>query len=427
MKYFFILIFLLFIGFVSVIPYWTGVVAQHQLPLFNKRLSNDIPLKFTEDRYEQGWFHSFAESTLTVDIPMFNEHPFIVQHTIDHGFLPAQSPNIQSVLLAHLPACAPKLLTLNTSFQVTGEGTSVVDISPCTLPIENGSIQWQTSQAETHFVRDFSKISGELQSSQIQVNSGQTQIMVQDMGIQYRLEQKFLSELAIMASALHIFDQISVKFDQFKIKIRTEKTPDYLTIIATSDTQKASVEAEPYGPAHLDFSIQHLHLDTLQNLQTTLRSLYGHTASSLQQSFLLANVLTQQVPTLLKHSPELVVSRLNFRPPAGEVISQLRVKVETFDNNVLFNPVMLTQMLAVQFKLSLPQAMLKQLAQLSFEYQGIIPTPDMIEQRTQYWLTEQFFIPSLKQPNHYQIELQSKTGVLQINEKKLLWEDILRR
>jgi hypothetical protein len=71
--------------------------------------------------------------------------------------------------------------------------------------------------------------------------------------------------------------------------------------------------------------------------------------------------------------------------------------------------------------------MLKQLAQLSFEYQGIIPTPDMIEQRTQYWLTEQFFIPSLKQPNHYQIELQSKTGVLQINEKKLLWEDVLRR
>lgn len=431
MKYLFVLFFLLF-SLIGTIPYWTGQLAHRQLPLLTERLSENIPLKISNGHYEQGWFRSSAESTFTIDTPTLNQYPLTLQHTIDHGFLPAQSPNIRSILLGNLPLCtSSELLNSHTSFQITGEGTSSVAISPCTLAIEIGLIrwqaQWQALQGEIHFTRDFSKISGQLQNPQIQVNTGSARIIMQDIAIRYLLEQVFLTELDIMMSALHIVDNATIKLEQVRLKNTIHEMADYLTIVMNSYAQQAFVDTEPYGPVHLDCSIQHLHIETLQAIRTTLQALYNRDLSFLQRNLLLTTVIMQQIPTLLEHSPRLIIPRWNFQTPAGKVEGMLQVEIETFDKYALFDPFKLTEMLTVQSKLQLPYPILKQLAQWTLEYQGIIVTEDAVEQRVQFWLTEGFFIPSPTQANYYQTQWQSRAGILQINEKKMSWQELLRR
>lgn len=413
MKY--VIIFLLF-SLLSTIPYWTGLIAHQQFPHLQEELTQAMPLTLLDEHYEQGWFHSLVQTTFKLDQPHFDTYTFGLQHTLNHGFMPIQTPDIHTVLSTNIPTCHTDVLRLHTAFDMTGNGTTHFDASPCAIQFGKDTIKWQTLQGEIYFSPDFSAVRGELEGQQLVFKIERMQIAIQTPTLQYKFGQAMPTQLSMTAS--RFTTNMPFILEQFRFKSQAEHTHDYLTFTVTTHAKQASLHAKSYGPIDLDFSVKHLHFATLQAIYTILQS--RSDLQPLEQKFL----LMRQIPTLLAHAPQLTVPHLSFNTQAGQVSGNFHIAIAPSKQQTLFNFTELMQTLTVKLACSLPQALLKPLAKLSLEYQGIQPTSETIEQQMQQWLTNGIFVLA-EQPNYYHLQLEAKAGRLKINGQEKLWQDVL--
>lgn len=421
MKKLLVLIFLLVVVIIVLftLPYWVGAVAQRQLPQFNQRLATSIPFKFLNSRYERGWFQSSAQSTLTTDIPPLKGHLFTLQHQFQHGFLPVQMPRIQSTL--QTPWCP---LTLQTSFQISGAGTSVLNAPVCSIKEETNSIQWQAWHGETQFTRDFSQFQGNIKTPLIQVDTEQTHLLIQEMGLHYRFEPPE-TNVDLATANVEFGKETKVLFDKAQVKAHTQLTEGYLAVTAETQVNQMLVGEKRYTAIYLNLALTSLHLETLREIQTTLYDLYKRDLPAWQQKWVLTGMFIQHVPTLLRHSPELTVSQFRFTLPEGTVEGQLHAKINKLTSEALFKPALLMQMLTLQAAVSLPQATLAHLARLNLDSQGISPSQEAIDQQVKFWLDQGFCVPLAQKPDYCQIQIHSDGDSIQLNQKHVSWDDLL--
>jgi uncharacterized protein YdgA (DUF945 family) len=419
----------------SSIPYWTGKEIERQFPTANQAILKRFDLKPLDSSYERGWFRSHAQTLVksksreTSNTAAIQESRFILVHEIDHGFLPIQSPLIHTTLHPENRSDTEvsdkePLLEVHTTVQMNGDSVSRLKMPAQQVKDEKAHLQWQNLEGIVESNRNFSAIQMEIHSPQIQLETDQGQIVIQQISLKADVQlgsANFMQgegRLSIADIRMAGKQNPPVTLKGLELVGNNKIVSDNLMIGVKTGLQQIQVGADRYGPGSGHFELLRWHVPTLKSIKNTLTEIQNQGLPQKQQANMAMLRLMPYGVALLKNVPEIAITHLNFNMPEGEIRGTLRVKMAEFDGLgfVLFNPALLLNALDAQLEMYIPQSLLHDSS----------TSEQTIRQSLKTWLDKGFLIPAEDQPNYYYSQMQLKGGLLEVNGQPLPVAAILK-
>ncbi|TGO03101.1 hypothetical protein PN36_12435 [Candidatus Thiomargarita nelsonii] len=401
---------LIIIVVLGTLPYFIGGQVEQRFPNLNQALSNKFKLKQVDSTYERGWFHSSAQTLVEWGKSGSNDNRLIMVHEIDHGFLPIRLPMVDTTIRP--PLSTATLLEAHTTVQINGGIVIQLKIPAQQVKDEKAHLQWQDFEGTVYANRSLTAIQTEIRSPQIQLETAQGQIVIQQMSLQADVQPgstNFLQEgrLSIADIRLAGKQKPLVRLKGLELVGNNDIVSDNLMIGMKTGLQQIEVGADQYGPGFGRFELLHWHVPTLMSIKNTMTEIQSRGLPKRLQDRMLKLRLAPYGVALLKNTPEFAITNLNFNMPEGELRGALRVKMEPFDQFALaaFNPSLLLNILDAQLDMHIPQSLL----------QDDSTADETIRQRLNVWLEQGILIVAKDQPNYYQSQMQLKGGILQVN------------
>jgi len=308
------------------------------------------------------------------------------------------------------------LLEVHTTVQINGDSVSQLKMPAQQLKDEKAHMQWQDLEGTVYANRKLTAIQTEIRSPQIQLETDQGQIVIQQISLQADVQPgstNFLQEgrLSIADIRLAGKQKPLVTLKGLELVGNNDIVSDNLMIGVKTDLQQIQVGADHYGPGFGRFELLHWHVPTLMSIRNTMTEIQSRGLPKRLQDRMLKLRLAPYGVALLKNTPEFAITSLNFNMPEGELRGTLRVKMEPFDQLALaaLNPSLLLNILDAQLDMHIPQSLL----------QDDSTADETIKQRLNVWLEQGILIPAEDQSNYYQSQMQLKGGVLQVNGQPL--------
>jgi len=409
-----LLITLLILIVLGTMPYFIGREVERRFPDINQAFLKKVNLKPVDSSYERGWFRSSAQTLVERGKTASNDNRFILVHEIDHGFLPIRLPVVDTTL--HPALGTGTLLEVHTTVQINGDSVSQLKMPAQQLKDEKAHMQWQDLEGTVYANRKLTAIQTEIRSPQIQLETDQGQIVIQQISLQADVQPgstNFLQEgrLSIADIRLAGKQKPLVTLKGLELVGNNDIVSDNLMIGVKTDLQQIQVGADHYGPGFGRFELLHWHVPTLMSIRNTMTEIQSRGLPKRLQDRMLKLRLAPYGVALLKNTPEFAITSLNFNMPEGELRGTLRVKMEPFDQLALaaLNPSLLLNILDAQLDMHIPQSLL----------QDDSTADETIKQRLNVWLEQGILIPAEDQSNYYQSQMQLKGGVLQVNGQPL--------
>ncbi len=191
--------------------------------------------------------------------------------------------------------------------------------------------------------------------------SGDARRLLDDEPMLYAGKQRFtLDEIQLDGPEL---EGEPVVLKQFAYVVDMPAAGDFLDIKANMSAQGFQVGDTNFGPAHYDLSMNHLHVRTVAKLYRAMMAMYADptmfTGQGNPQAALA--VLAQPAMELLGHDPELRLDRLSFNTPQGEARIEAQARVPGMTPEERGNPMALLGKLDARGKLTLPEAMMREM------------------------------------------------------------------
>ncbi|MEN8214973.1 MAG: DUF945 family protein [Pseudomonadota bacterium] len=415
-----LLIALLILIVLGTMPYFIGWEVERRFPDINRAFLKKVNLKPVDSTYERGWFNSSAQTLVERGKTASNDNHFILVHEIDHGFLPIRLPMVHTSLHPALGTAA--LLEVHTTVQINGDSVSQLKMPAQQVKDEKAHMQWQDLEGTVYANRNLTAIQTEIRSPQIQLETAQGQIVIQQMSLQADVQPgstNFLQEGRLSIADIRLAGKQNppVTLKGLELVGNNDIVSDNLMIGVKTGLQQIQVGADHYGPGFGRFELLHWHVPTLMSIKNTVTEIQSQGLPKRLQDRMLKLRLAPYGVALLKNTPEFAISRLNFNTPEGELRGKLRVKMVPFEQFALaaFNPSLLWNILDAQLDMHIPQSLL----------QDDSTAQETIRQRLKVWLDQGILIPAEDQPNYYQSQMQLKGGKLEVNGQPLPIEAVL--
>jgi uncharacterized protein YdgA (DUF945 family) len=190
---------------------------------------------------------------------------------------------------------------------------------------------------------------------------GEQQRILPDEPLLYAGSQRFtLEEVQVTGPDT---DGAPVQLKQIEYRVDMPANGDYLDMKAAMSAQVFQVGAQDFGPAHYDFSMNHLHVATFARLYRALLDMYADPAllageGDPQQAMA---ALAEPAMALLGHDPELRLDRLSFSTPQGEARLQAQARMPGLASEEIGNPMVMLGKLDASGSLSVPEAVMRDL------------------------------------------------------------------
>jgi uncharacterized protein YdgA (DUF945 family) len=134
---------------------------------------------------------------------------------------------------------------------------------------------------------------------------------------------------------------------------------EFIDGVVKSTAGELLVAQQNYGPAHFDMAVKHMHGRSMIKLQKAMAGINraGQAASDPMAAMqpLLASAIE-----VLAHEPELVIDRLSFTTPDGEVLIKANARFAGVTPDDASNMMALTQKLEASTDITVPEALLAQ-------------------------------------------------------------------
>jgi uncharacterized protein YdgA (DUF945 family) len=433
----FLVLLLTFVAIMT-LPYWIGIEVERYFTKGNQNLFNSVNLQLLDNSYQRGWFTSKAQST--VEVPnnfeitksakiSSDNYRFIFEHEIEHGFQPITSTLIHTSLRTHSESETIQqiansnnglLLDILTAVQTNGDSVSTLKMPTINIRDQNAHLQWQGLQGHVSIQRNLTQIETEIYSPQIQLETTEGQIVIQNIFLTATMQPSEMQGKGILnLGKIRLAGQqeLPIQIEGIKLVGENQIVADYLAYQGQIELQQIQVGATKYGPSDSHFEFQHWHLPTLNQLKNTWIAIRRQNLAPEMEAKIVQMRLTPYGLKLLSQSPELAMTHFKFNMPEGELHGTLHARMEPFEEvfSLLFNPQqVLFKALNVHLELSVPQIWLDNQDKdlLAKTSSHIEPS---LKQYLQAWVDKGILILDDNQSNLYHSQMHLKNGILHIN------------
>ncbi|OQW94192.1 MAG: hypothetical protein BWK79_07130 [Beggiatoa sp. IS2] len=400
MKKFSLIAILFILTVATTIPYWTGLITEQQISLFDQSVNDLLGFEPTTHSYQRGWFQSSAQSNFNVSSPSTTtKYHLTLLHQINHGFLPLKPTTIDTILRSDPPLCIPQPFKIQTVFQADGETAYFFNAPHCYFKQGIVQLQSQKLQGEVRFNRDF-KIKNILSQTELAPDLADFMPITTEFALA-ELQLSNQSRLAVKLTDIQLRGKITL--DQ----------EDTLTITLITSLLSMMTDDQKYGPGFLDLELRRGYAPAIKEMMNTLINIFHSNLPPYQRKMTLLGVVMRHGATLLSYHPELIIRRFSVAADEGLLQGTLQVSVEATENQ--FNPFQLLKWIKVEGDITTSLPRLRRLITQSFKilFQKTIPK-DQLKQHMDHWLV-QGILKQVEKSENYQLKFDLKQGQLVIN------------
>lgn len=406
-KIFWTIIFIIIVTFcVTIIPYQTGIEAEHQMVNMNKILPSLLNMKLLSHHYDRGWWESQASSRFEIKSPWIPQITLV--HTIHHGLLPLRPAKIET---SSPTEDKTDLFKTQTVVQLNGESISKIVVPARRFLLGKESVEWSTWMGEAFIQRNPMTLKADLQIPEIQQTSNIEQRNLRHLHLQTQMQQTHGKELE---GNSHIkVEEIEWKSHQIHLKgidLKVEKilmdTEGSLNAHIHLETHAVQWGKNTYGKGKCDGELSHVNLSALNNI----REIWMNDSS--ENSLETWGKLLPNMLMLTKNAPQLKLTHLSLQTHEGTLQGQGWIKIDNLDMQGFLQVFKLFNTLEAELELSIPKNL------LVMALLGKPTTPNeavRIEQFLSTWLDQGILIKTQEEMYHSHLKL--KEGNLQVNGK----------
>lgn len=440
-KLFFFTMASLLFSFMVFIPYWTGVEAEKQFRLFNQHYpSHDARLILKEATYQRGWLTSHAESSFEIANSRLApelQH-LVISHQIEHGFLPLFPTVIYSTIaprsdMLHQLGLTESPLMVKTILQLDGSGSSEVHSHLVSLqaPDKQTTLQLQPIAGTANFTSNFTKLIGELQFPQLQVETEHGKVQIDNTKVTTNL-QAYPDELWLGLSQCRIetVNLLSKTFpavtlQQVNFSVDNQIVDGYLQVNWQTSMQQLAVKQEIYGPGNITVELRHLNVNSAHRLREILNDF--EKLLTAPTNVVVLGKLMQQGVALLSAQPEVAIPQFNFTSSQGNLVGSAELGVDKVDATAWLYPRVILEAFHGNLSLSLPETLLNQFIAIIVEPATADKSADMEMEQTIRTLLASWIKQGLitQQGKTYHIQAKLQHGVLDLNGRQFALKNLL--
>lgn len=360
----------------AALPYWFGMQAESAYAAMIANTSQSGDLTVTQNKFERGWLESTADTTFAI---AGTPATISVLHRISHGPLPMDDnfqfqpvlARVASQISITLPANVGKLqpITAKTTVYLAGNSQTTLDMPGAkSTGADGATFDWKGMTGSFETSADFKSSKGSLTAPQLSITGADSKGM--NLG---KLQVNFDQQQGTSGFNL---GTVSISMDKATLDTAAGQTAiSGLTISTTSKEAGGNLESgvsfqfkeiatgnSRQGPGQINVQIRKLDIPTLVKFRGEIQALRKQKMPQEQVNMMVLGKTLELLGQLAKKSPELEITKLNFKTADGEVTGKARFVLDGSQLDVSGNPMLMLRALSGEGELSLPDALVRLLA-----------------------------------------------------------------
>lgn len=218
-----------------------------------------------------------------------------------------------------------------------GGGTTTLSSAARTIkPEEGGEISWDDFEFNVHYTRDASRFSfdGEWPRFEARSNDG-AHFVMRDFEAEGSAERivgdLYDSEGKFEIDSLRVVDTNGEKVEAKDIEyvVDTNRQGDFIDLSVKVGSGPVTAKQLALTEAHYDFTLRHLHTESVDKLMQAIRRSYAKAADETAEVSLGMNDEEKQTfLALLDHDPEFAIDRIGFATKSGDGVIKGVLRLE---------------------------------------------------------------------------------------------------
>ncbi len=384
------IIIIIIIALIAIIvpPYWFGMKAEEEYNNLIETVSKYENLEIISRSYKRGWLKSSGEIKYSVKDEDKNHLKIIQRDTIYHGPIPIGTLSTDKITLKPVMAIIETdadiktdskekyaefinslpQANFETTLSLSGYGTTEVSIPAVDNKLKSGtSLNWSGLDGLINFTPDLHKASSVFNFSELEIEDEKALISVSGLNLESNLDypaSNFKNPLGDMSVKIEEIssegregeDPNKVTISNFEITASTNQTGNLLNHTHSAGIGQISVGGNSYGPGIYEFEIRNIDKTAFEEIQMAIKE---NQADENQDTVTLSDLLTAQImktlPSLLKNSPEIELTKLSVKTGEGEINGHAIIAAsgDSLDNPELAaNPIFLLAALSAEMNFS---------------------------------------------------------------------------
>lgn len=391
---------LLLIAIVFGWPLVTGVILKTAFPPTLEALSEPNRWSLHEGEFTRGWFNSEARSILTLegdfaqqahDAHLSNSQlPFQVTliHHIQHGPLlgmgrPSMLPALALIETTvefpgeiqerlHNIFSGAAAIHLKTLFQWDGSIITRVESPTAQGIIKSGTkMNWRGMAGTLEISPERDIIKGEIAMPLLELINDAGRLTLEQFGIHLDTSRHpsgiWLGDIGCdfqtFAFTIPAKPEGNLLFSGMHAASISQAQGNTFHAQVSLDLDQISLAGQNFNSGGFTAELQRVDLTAFANLYQELKALEQQTIINSSQDEKLKQIIIKHLPELIRHSPEVGISRFALKTPQGIIDAKFRLTLDGKNNLPLniFNPVQLSQNLDALIEINSPSALITDL------------------------------------------------------------------
>jgi len=369
----------------AALPYWFGMQAESAYNAMVQKMTASGEFTVTSNNFQRGWLESTADTTFTLaDMPLVT---ITVLHRISHGPLPLDDDfqfqpllaRVKSQISIGLPGGVLKLPTLTgkSSVYLAGNSHTHLEMGPYkSAPAKTDDagnalqIDWKGMSGDFDMSADYKSIKGQMNAPQLQFAFKDGDFTLNRLGMNMDTQESPSGlGTGTMAFSIDKFllddrkkgEKIAV--DGLRVSSNSQETGGNLNSTLTVQSGGMEVGDSKQGAAQLTVQVRKLDVATLVKFQKEVRELRKKKVPPEQANMMIVGKTLELLGNLAKKSPELEITKLNFKTADGEVTGKAKFVLDGSQLDVSGNPMLMLKALSGEGEISLPDSVVRLLAE----------------------------------------------------------------
>jgi uncharacterized protein YdgA (DUF945 family) len=372
------------IAAVAALPYWFGMQAEAAYQAMLKKMAEGSEFTVTNSSFQRGWFESTADTTFTLtNLPTVTVS---VLHRISHGPLPLDDDfqlqpllaRVKSQISIGLPGGTVKLPAMigHTNVYLAGNSSTRLvmepykKVAPKTGETDTFELEWKGMSGEFNLSADYKNVKGEINAPVLQFSFKDGNFALNKINLSVDTQESAsgldFGNMALGVDKLVMDDRQkgeTISLDGLRLSTATQEAGANLNSTLTFQFRGMESGGSKQGAAQISVQLRKLDVATLVKYQKELRALRKQKMPPEQLNMMLLGKAMELLGQLAKKSPELEITKLNFKTADGEVTGKAKFVLDGSQLDVSGNPMLMLKALSGEGEVSLPDSIVRLLAE----------------------------------------------------------------
>ena len=369
----------------AALPYWFGMQAESAYNAMVQKMTASGEFTVTSNNFQRGWLESTADTTFTLaDMPLVT---ITVLHRISHGPLPLDDDfqfmpllaRVKSQISISLPGGALKLPTMTgkSTIYLAGNSHTHLEMGPYkSAPVKSDdsgnavAVDWKGMSGDFDMTADYKGLKGQMNAPQLQFAFRNGSFVLNRLGVNMDTQES-ASGLGTGTVALSVDKFLlddrnkgeKIAIDGLRVSSSSQEVGGNLNSTLTLQSGAMEVGGSKQGAAQLTVQVRKLDAATLVKFQKEIRELRKKKVPPEQANMMMVGKSLELLGNLAKKSPELEITKLNFKTADGEVTGKAKFVLDGSQLDVSGNPMLMLKALSGEGEISLPDSVVRLLAE----------------------------------------------------------------